>query len=210
MKWNLRTKFSASLSVAMALLCVEAAVSQWSIIRVRGDIERVSQQSPIYRYARDLTESTAAEASVVGTYVNLHDIALLNGRAADQERQRLALARLDDVARREPYLATLIRELRLQYTALREEFPIEIASTDEHHAALASWMVLTHPRQDRHDARQCRQYRRRRHERHYGGFKRISIGKQASCTVYAINRLRRTAAVRNYRRHLSQTLCRAA
>ena len=126
----------------MALLCVEAAVSQWSIARVRGDIERVSAQSPIYRYARDLTESTATEASVIGTYVDLHDIALLNGRAADQERQRLALARLDDVARRQPYLGTLIHELKLQYAALRQEFPAEIVAADAHHPALASWMVL--------------------------------------------------------------------
>jgi diguanylate cyclase (GGDEF)-like protein/PAS domain S-box-containing protein len=126
----------------MALLCVEAAVSQWAIVRVRGDIERVSQQSPIYRYARDLTESVAAEASVVGTYVDLHDMALLNGRAADQERQRLALARLDEVASTEPYLATLIRELKLQLANVRQQFPTEISAADAHHPALASWMVL--------------------------------------------------------------------
>lgn len=142
MKWNLRTKFSASLSVAMALLCVEAAVSQWSILRIRGDIERVAAQSPIYLYARDLTESTATEASVIGTYVDLHDMALLNGRAVAQERQRLALARLDDVARRQPYLTALIRQLKLQYATVRHEFPSEIAAADAHHPALASWMVL--------------------------------------------------------------------
>jgi diguanylate cyclase (GGDEF)-like protein/PAS domain S-box-containing protein len=142
MKWDLRTKLSASLSVAMALLCLEAAVSQWAIVRVRGAIERVAQQSPIARYARDLTESAAAEASVVGTYVDLHDMALLNGRSADQERERLALARLDEVAAMRPYLATLIHELKLQLANLRQQFPNEIAAADAHHPALASWMVL--------------------------------------------------------------------
>ena len=54
----------------MALLCVEAAISQWAIVQVRSEVERLAQQSPIYRYARDLTESTAAEASLVGTSIN--------------------------------------------------------------------------------------------------------------------------------------------
>ncbi len=126
----------------MTLLCVEAAVSQWAILRVRGDIERVSAQSPIYRYARDLTESTAAEASVIGTALTLHDPALLNGRAATRERQHLALARLKDVARHQPYLATLIRELGLQYGALQQEFTAELAAGTAHHPALANWMTL--------------------------------------------------------------------
>lgn len=142
MKWNLRSKLSASLAVAFGLLAFEAGVSQWAIWHVRSDIERLSEQTPITRYARDLVEAVSAESSAVGSYVQLHDRSFLDERDQSVQRQRLAMTGLDDAIQHAAYLAPLIAELKAQRISLRRTLDAEVAATDAQHATLATWLVL--------------------------------------------------------------------
>lgn len=141
MRWNLRSKLHASLAAAFGFLLIEAGVSQWAIWHVRADVERLSQQTPITRYARDLVASLEAESAVVASYAQSRDGAVLLGRDQSLLRQRLAMSGLDQAAKDAGYVTPLITELYAERISLRRELDAEAAAAAQKHPALASWLA---------------------------------------------------------------------
>jgi diguanylate cyclase (GGDEF)-like protein/PAS domain S-box-containing protein len=141
-KWNLRSKLHASLAAAFGLLIFEAGVSQWAIWHVHADVERLASQTPITRYSRDLVDALAAESNIVAGYAQNHDASILAGRAENVARQSLALSGLTTSASDSKYLAPLIAELLAERSTFRHELDEEVTATQQHHPALASWLMV--------------------------------------------------------------------